>query len=232
MIFNIRYVILDLIEYNSIKTNQSSVLRTLYRKETKMNETPFRRMGTMLDCSRNAVMNVNSLKKWIDICAKIGFNTVLLYTEDTYEIPEEPYFGYLRGRYSQAEIKEVDAFAKERGVELIPCIQTLAHVNGIVRWPAFAPIIDTADILLAGEDRTYELIDRMFASVAASYSTKIVNIGMDEAHMIGRGRYYDLHGDTDKVKILIEHIKKVSGIGKKYGLTLLIWSDMFFRLAA
>lgn len=148
MIFNIRYVILDLIEYNSIKTNQSSVLRTLYRKETKMNETPFRRMGTMLDCSRNAVMNVNSLKKWIDICAKIGFNTVLLYTEDTYEIPEEPYFGYLRGRYSQAEIKEVDAFAKERGVELIPCIQTLAHVNGIVRWPAFAPIIDTADILL------------------------------------------------------------------------------------
>ena len=55
----------------------------------------------------------------------------------------------------------------------------------------------------------------MFASVAASYSTKIVNIGMDEAHMIGRGRYYDLHGDTDKVKILIEHIKKVSGIGKK-----------------
>ena len=72
----------------------------------------------------------------------------------------------------------------------------------------------------------------MFASVAASYSTKIVNIGMDEAHMIGRGRYYDLHGDTDKVKILIEHIKKVSGIGKKYGLTLLIWSDMFFRLAA
>jgi len=232
LIFNIRYVILDLIEYNSIKTNQSSVLRTLYRKETKMNETPFRRMGTMLDCSRNAVMNVNSLKKWIDICAKIGFNTVLLYTEDTYEIPEEPYFGYLRGRYSQAEIKEVDAFAKERGVELIPCIQTLAHVNGIVRWPAFAPIIDTADILLAGEDRTYELIDRMFASVAASYSTKIVNIGMDEAHMIGRGRYYDLHGDTDKVKILIEHIKKVSGIGKKYGLTLLIWSDMFFRLAA
>lgn len=200
-------------------------------RKSLMKEIPFRRLGTMLDCSRNAVMNVKSLKKWIKICSEIGFNTVMLYTEDTYEIPEEPYFGYLRGRYSQNEIREVDAFAKEHGVELIPCIQTLAHLNGIVRWPVYAPIIDTADILLAGDERVYELIDRMFASIASSYSTKTVNIGMDEAHMIGRGKYYDLHGDTEKSKILIEHIKRVAEIGKKYGLTLLMWSDMFFRLA-
>ena len=115
----------------------------------------------MLDCSRNAVMNVNSLKKWIDICAKIGFNTVLLYTEDTYEIPEEPYFGYLRGRYSQAEIKEVDAFAKERGVELIPCIQTLAHVNGIVRWPAFAPTLSTTCCEAASVTVNFSTFDRL-----------------------------------------------------------------------
>ena len=31
------------------------------------NKIPFKRFGTMLDCSRNAVMSVKSLKKWIDI---------------------------------------------------------------------------------------------------------------------------------------------------------------------
>lgn len=201
------------------------------RKDTVMKTAPFRRFGTMIDCSRNAVMNVESLKKWIGICSDLGFNTVLLYTEDTYEIPEEPYFGYLRGRYSQDEIREVDAFAKEKGIELIPCIQTLAHLNAITRWPAFQPMIDIGDILLAGEEKVYELIDRMFASIAASYSTKIVNIGMDEAHMIGRGSYYDRHGDTDKTKILLEHLHRVAEIGKKYGFTLIMWSDMFFRLA-
>lgn len=40
----------------------------------------------MLDCSRNAVPNLSSLKKWIDLTAAFGYNMLMLYTEDTYEI--------------------------------------------------------------------------------------------------------------------------------------------------
>lgn len=60
-----------------------------------------RHLGVMLDCSRNAVMNLPSLKKLIDIMADLDYNTLMLYTEDTYEVDNQPYFGYLRGRYSQ-----------------------------------------------------------------------------------------------------------------------------------
>ena len=49
------------------------------------NSTPFRTFGTMLDCSRNAVPNLHTLKKWVDLTASLGYNTLLLYTEDTYE---------------------------------------------------------------------------------------------------------------------------------------------------
>lgn len=197
-----------------------------------MQKSGFRRFGTMLDCSRNAVPTVESLKKWIDITADLGYNTLLLYTEDTYEVDHNPYFGYMRGRFGQQELKEVDAYALSKGMELIPCIQTLAHLNAIVRWPAYAPHVDTQDILLAGDEAVYELIDRMFASISRCFTSRILNIGMDEAHMIGRGKYYDLHGDSDRSQILINHLKKVAAIGKKYGFTLCMWSDMFFRLAA
>ena len=47
------------------------------------NSTPFRTFGTMLDCSRNAVPNLHTLKKWVDLTASLGYNTLLLYTEDT-----------------------------------------------------------------------------------------------------------------------------------------------------
>lgn len=100
-------------------------------------------------------------------------------------------------------------------MELIPCIQTLAHLNAIVRWPAYSPHVDTSDILLAGDEAVYELIDKMFATVSKCFTSRIINIGMDEAHMIGRGKYYDIHGDTDRSQILIDHVKKVSRIGKK-----------------
>ncbi|MCI8459751.1 MAG: beta-N-acetylhexosaminidase, partial [Clostridia bacterium] len=71
----------------------------------------YKRFGAMLDCSRNAVLNISAVKRLIDGLAKMGYNTLELYTEDTFEVEGEPYFGYLRGRYSGAEIKEIDAYA-------------------------------------------------------------------------------------------------------------------------
>lgn len=197
-----------------------------------MNEKiSFRRLGTMLDCSRNAVMNISSIKKWIDVTSDLGYNTLMLYTEDVYEVEGHPYFGYMRGRYTQQELREVNDYAVAKGMELIPCIQTLAHLNAIVRWPAYKPHVDTDDILLAGDEAVYELIDRMFATLAKCFTSRIVNLGMDEADMIGRGKYYELHGDAVRSGILLEHIKKVTEIGKKYGFTFVMWSDMFYRLA-
>lgn len=189
-------------------------------------------LGTMIDCSRNGVMNIPSLKRWIDLMADMDYNTVMLYMEDTYEVKDNPYFGYARGGYSLNELKEIDAYAKEKDIEIIPCIQTLAHLNAIVNWPAYRPIVDCDDILLVGDERTYELVDNMFASLAGALTTRRINIGMDEAHMICRGRYYDQHGDCDRTKVLVDHIIRVSEIGKKYGFTLSMWSDMFFRIAS
>lgn len=192
----------------------------------------FQTFGTMLDCSRNAVPNMQSLKKWIDLTAELGYNTLLLYTEDTYEIPGEPFFGYLRGRFSQDELREADRYARSRGMTLIPCIQVLAHLLQIKRWPTYRSHFDTDDILLVGDERVYELIDRMFASIADCFTCKTVHIGMDEAHKLGRGKYYDLHGDCDRTKLMLEHLRRVCRIGEKYGFRFLMWSDMFFRLAS
>lgn len=55
--------------------------------------------------------------------------------------------------------------ALSKGMELIPCIQTLAHMNAIIRWPAYREHVDTDDILLAGDKAVYELIDKMFATI-------------------------------------------------------------------
>ena len=66
----------------------------------------FDSLGVMIDCSRNAVPNIQALKRFFDIIAKMGYNTVFLYTEATYEVENEPYFGYKRGKYSMEELQE------------------------------------------------------------------------------------------------------------------------------
>ena len=187
-------------------------------------------LGVMLDCSRNGVLKPESVKRYIDILSRLGYNCLMLYTEDTYEVDNQPYFGYLRGRYSQKELKELDAYAAAKGIELIPCIQTLAHLNGIVKWKAYKPFIDTDDILLCDDPRTEQLIEDMFSTLEKCFTSRTVNIGMDEAHMVGRGKYMDVHGFEDRFEILLKHLNKVCEIAQRHGFKPLMWSDMFFRL--
>ena len=37
----------------------------------------FRRLGTMIDCSRNAVMKPDAVKKWIDVTADLGTKALI-----------------------------------------------------------------------------------------------------------------------------------------------------------
>ena len=189
----------------------------------------FRMLGVMLDCSRNAVLRPEELYRFIDILAKMGYNTLQLYTEDTYEIEGEPYFGYLRGRYTVEELRAIDAYAAERGVELIPCIQTLAHLNAITRW--YSSIVDQKDVLLAEEERTYLLIEHMFDAISKCFRSRRVHIGMDEAHDLGRGKYLDKHGLVPKREILCKHLTRVCEIADRYGFRPMMWGDMFYRIA-
>ena len=163
-----------------------------------------KRLTVMLDCSRNAVMNLKSIKDYIDIIAKFGYSRLMLYTEDTYEIEGEPYFGYFRGRYSQTELKELDDYSFDKGIELIPCIQTLAHLDAIFRWSSYQEINDCNNILLLEEEKTYIFIEKMISTISKCFRSRIVNIGMDEAHMMGLGKFLDKHGFKDKNTIFLK----------------------------
>ena len=139
----------------------------------------FNYFGVMIDCSRNAVPNLTALKRFIEILSKMGYNCAMLYTEDTYEVEGQPFFGYKRGKYTIEELREVDEYAASVGVEMIPCIQTLAHVNALIRWDVYKRMRDCDDILLAGDERTYALIDSMFASLSKALRSRKIHIGMD-----------------------------------------------------
>ncbi len=187
----------------------------------------FDTFGVMIDMSRNAVMNLPALKKFMSLLAKMGYNCVMLYTEDTYEVDGEPYFGYMRGRYTKAEMKEIDTYAKSIGIEIIPCIQTLAHLNALKRWGKFP--FDYDDILMVDDPRTYELIDHMFATLKECFSSGKIHIGMDEAQMIGKGAHQRKFGAEEPYSIMKRHLDRVCELVQKYDYEALIWSDMFFR---
>jgi hexosaminidase len=196
-------------------------------------ETPrFDLLGIMIDVSRNGVLAPEAVRAMLRRCALMGLNMAILYSEDTYEVPGEPFFGYLRGRYTHDEMKSLDDCADSLGIEMFPCIQTLAHLEQVLQWPAYRDYRDTDRVLLAGDEKTYALLDKMIAAASAPFRSKRIHIGMDEAHDIGAGRYRQLHGERRPFDILNDHLARVRDLCTKRGLKPMIWSDMYFRLGS
>ena len=192
----------------------------------------FASCGAMLDMSRGGVMTVASVKQYIDYQAALGLNLLMLYTEDTYPVDEYPYLGYMRGRYTRKELRELDDYAAQAGVELVPCIQTLAHLAQFLQWDTNAELRDTDDCMLIDEEQTYHFIEACIASVKQCFRSSRIHIGMDEAHGVGLGRYFQKHGAQDRFTLLTRHLQKVVDICQAHGYQPMMWSDMFFCLGS
>ena len=188
--------------------------------------------GMMLDMSRGGVMKVEAVKRMIDAHAALGLNMMMLYTEDTYTVPEAPYLGYLRGRYTEKELREMDDYAADSGVELVPCVQTLAHLEQFLQWDVNREIKDNDCVLMIDEPKTYEWIRAALTALRRCFRTNRIHIGMDEAHGVGLGEYYQKHGPVDRFALLTRHLNRVVDICKELGFKPIMWSDMFYRLGS
>lgn len=202
---------------------------TLRTRSAEMLTPRFEQLGAMLDVSRNSVYTLPTMKKFLCQLALMGYTECYLYMEDTYELPGYPYFGYRRGRYSVQEQKELDDFAAMVGIELIPCIQTLAHLRTAIRWKYMEPMRDTVDNLMVGQEETRELVEAMISHFSKTFRSRRIHLGMDEAVSLGTGRYRLYKGYRDHRDIIMEHLRLTCELCDQYGLKPLIWDDMLFR---
>ncbi|MBE6363235.1 MAG: beta-N-acetylhexosaminidase [Lentisphaerae bacterium] len=219
-----------LISYSSVAAAARGIGMVLSGLQGE-NKATFETVGIMVDVSRNMVMTVEHFKKWLRRLALSGGNIVFIYAEDTYKMEDEPFFGFGRGGYTMAELQELDRYAISLGIELVGCIQTLAHMAQVLQWPAYNKVKDTENCLLVGADATYKLIEKMFDFWSQALSSRRIHIGMDEAHDLGRGKYLTLNGRKPTWEIMTAHLKKVEVLAAERGLKPMIWSDMFFTHA-
>lgn len=190
----------------------------------------FDMIGVMLQATYT-VPTVASTKKLIDYLAVMGYDMLMLYTEYTLELDNRPYFGYMAGKYSDADIREIDDYCYSYGIELIPCFECYGHMGGYLQWPEAADIKDTADVMLARSEKTFAFLDEIMKKASALFRSRRVHIGMDEAHSMGTGKFLEQNGYVERSVIFEEYMERLAAICKSHGLTPMMWSDMYFRNA-
>ncbi len=191
----------------------------------------FKTYGILFDCTRGNIITVKHFKHWLRRLALLGYNMAMIYTKDAYQVPGEPYFGYMRGAYSMEEIREIDAYAKKLNIEMIASIQALGHLEPVLRWPVYNEIRDTSSVILVDEPQSYELLEKMIKFWSDALSSRRIHLGMDETHDLGRGKFMDRNGYESPFDIYNRHLGRLCKMCEKFKLKPIIWSDMYFRYA-
>ncbi len=163
--------------------------------------------GMLLDCSRH-FMEVDFIKRYLDLLALHKMNRFHWHlTEDQgwrIEIKKYPRLtehGAWRieedgsrygGFYTQDEIREVVAYARERHIEVVPEIELPGHsVAAISSYPHLSCTGDSIpvanrwgvfkDIYCAGQESTFEFLENVLAEVMELFPYQYIHIGGDEA---------------------------------------------------
>ncbi len=145
----------------------------------------------------------------------------------------------------QEDVRELVAYARRFGIEVVPEVQSLSHVQFMTQAypeigerPWETPVTEVTDERLAdvppdqfyahcycpSNPKSYEILfDLMDEIIDVFQPKKYVHIGHDEVYQIG---VCPVCRDHDPAALLVEDITRIYNHLKAKGLTPMMWSDM------
>lgn len=188
---------------------------------------PYR--GVMLDVSRGKIPNRTKMEEVIQLLASYKYNVLQLYMEDCYILENHPTLSRSNGYYTKAEVQYLDGYCKCYGIELQPNLQCLSHAHGLLRNPGYHNLAESEVSLFsfaAGKEEIYSLFTDIFNEVLPWFSSKTLNLDLDEAYDLGTGYSKQAVEKKGGREVFKEHIHKISEIAHKAGAThLQLWGD-------
>jgi hypothetical protein len=186
--------------------------------------------GVMLDVSRDKVPTMATLRDLIDRLASWKINQVQLYSEHTFAYRNHPDVHGAASPFTADEISELDAFCRDRYVELVPNQNCLGHMN---RWLlheqyrslAIEPdgFVDpyglwhTAMTIDPANPGSLALVRELLAELLPLFSSRRVNVGLDETWELPRERLGEYFA----------WIATLCALPELAGREVIIWGDMF-----
>jgi hypothetical protein len=203
--------------------------RSLIVRGAAIHDYPSQKIrGITDDISRGQISTLENFKKIVKFCAKYKMNVYSPYIEDVFQFKNHPEIGKNRGALTKAECKELDAFAKQHFVEVIPIFETLGHWENILIHPEYAKYAEFpgAQTVNVSDEKVYALLDEMIGEIASCFSSPYFNIAADESWDVGLGVNKERVKKSDLATVHAEHYKRVFEIVKKYGKKSMMYGDI------
>lgn len=194
------------------------------------------RRGYMLDISRGRMPKVDTIKGMIDFLAALKYNEFQLYMEgDCFKYAAYPKETADFDCLTPQDIEELDAYCRERFIDLVPNQNSFGHMYTWLKKPEFHHLglfegDETPSTLNPMLPESFDFICSLYASLLPHFSSKYVNIGLDEAYGLGKFQIEEYCRQKGKDVVFMEWLNKLSDhIRETYGKTVMFWADMIYN---
>jgi hypothetical protein len=195
--------------------------------------------GVMLDISRDRVPTLQTLYELIDRLAGWKINQFQLYMEHTFAYHAHPEVWREASPLTPEEIIDLDAYCRERFIELVPNQNSFGHMERWLRHPRYAPLAETSGdfsvpwgvqrgpfSLAPGDPGSIELVRGLYDELLPHFTSLMVNVGCDETFDVGQGRSRDLVERLGAGRVYLDYLKKVLADVQQRGRTPQFWGDI------
>jgi len=185
----------------------------------------FSMRGFHLDVARGGVATVEALKSLVRWLFLLNYNAFFLYVEDLYPWKVDPSIGKARGGYSEGDLAELERYAGDYGIEIIPSLELLGHMENILRGK-YAQFADMDGCLDVSNPQAEAFGLSLLSDALSESKSPYVLVGGDETWTLGRGKSLVRSGRYEGPQLYIEYYKKIVKSAKEKGKTAILWGDM------
>jgi hexosaminidase len=184
---------------------------------------PYR--GIMVDTSHGPLPTESEIKRQLDFMARWKLNQYYFYSEASIELRGYPLLSP-EARYSQEQVRRIIAYARERHIDVVPCMELYGHLHDLFRVERYADLA----IFAHGSEfdprnpKVAALLTDWIDQLAKLFPSPFFHIGFDETSEAGVVAGRD---KTLPPKLYMQQFQQVSEPVRRHSKTLLVWSDMF-----
>ncbi|NLV73403.1 MAG: family 20 glycosylhydrolase [Chloroflexi bacterium] len=163
--------------------------------------------------------------------ALFKMNVLQFYTEHTFHFARHPRIGQDCGSLTPQDILELDAYCRDRHLELMPNLQSFGHCEHILNLPEYRPLAESAALwsLSLADEGSYQLLDELYGDMLPSFTSRTLNIGCDETYDLGKGRSAAVVEAQGLGRVYLGHILRLRELAAHYGFQIQLWGDILLH---
>jgi len=182
--------------------------------------------GFMMDTSHGPLPTEDEIKRQLDFLARWKANQYYFYSEANIELKGYPVIN-IGAQYTQEQIRRIIDYAKERHIDVVPCVELYGHLHDLFRVERYA---DLGALTHGGEinpanPQVQTLLQDWVRQLVSLFPSPWFHVGMDEPWELEKAGS-QAAGGIEPSRLYIEQLKSITLLVRQLGKRPMFWADV------